>query len=45
MLGIQRSSYMNTLNELKDAGYLDYTTNTITITERERLFNLLNIDY
>ena len=42
MLGIQRSSYMNTLNELKEAGYLDFTQNEILVTNRDRLFELMS---
>lgn len=42
MLGIQRSSYMNTLNELKEAGHLDFTQNEILVTNRDRLFELMS---
>lgn len=42
MLGIQRSSFMNTLGELKENGYLDFSTNEIFISDRDKLFNLMN---
>lgn len=45
MLGIQRSSYMNTLNELKEKGYLDFSSNEILVPDREKLFELMNTGY
>lgn len=41
MLGVQRSAFINTLEDLKNRGYLDFTTNTITIANQEVLRNLL----
>lgn len=41
MLGIQRSSFMATLNELKDNGFLDFSSTEIHITDREKLFDLM----
>lgn len=44
MLGIQRSSFMSTLDQLKDAGYLDYTNSEIFINNRERMYELMNTE-
>lgn len=44
MLGIQRSSFMATLNELKEKGYLDFTSTEIIINDREKLFDLMNTE-
>ncbi len=42
MLGVQRSSFMNTLEELQDKGVLEYSTNEIRIKDRGKLFDILN---
>ena len=42
MLGVQRSSFMNTLNELKDHEILDFTPNEIQIKDRNKLIDILN---
>lgn len=42
MLGIQRSSFINTLSELKEKGYLDFDNSEIRITDRDKMFELMN---
>ena len=42
MLGIQRSSFINTLSELKEKGYLDFDNSEIHITDRDKMFELMN---
>ena len=42
MLGIQRSSFMNTLSELKEQNYLDFDNANIYIADRDRMFELMN---
>ncbi len=42
MLGIQRSSFMNTLNELKEQNFLDFDNANIYISDRERMYELMN---
>ena len=44
MLGIQRSSFMNTLDELSERGYLDYNSSEIHIHDRNRMFELMAAD-
>lgn len=44
MLGVQRSSFINTLDDLKEKGILDYTTNSIKINDREALLAFLDHD-
>lgn len=42
MLGVQRSSFMNMLNELKEMDIVDYTPTSIDIKDREKLVYILN---
>ena len=44
MLGVQRSSFMNTLDELKSLDILDYSTNEIQIKNRNKLLDILNTE-
>ena len=44
MLGVQRSSFINTLDDLKEKGILDYTTNSIKINDRDALLAFLDHD-
>lgn len=42
--GVQRSVFMNALNELKEDGIIDYSTHEITILDREKLKAILTTD-
>lgn len=42
MLGVQRSSFMNMLNELKEMDIVDYTPTSIDVKDREKLVYILN---
>lgn len=44
MLGVQRSSYMNTLGEMKEMGILDYTSSEIFVKNRDFLVEILNAE-
>ena len=44
MLGVQRSSFMNMLNELKELDILDFSTNEIQIKDRNKLLEILNTE-
>ncbi len=43
LLGVQRSSFINTMGELKEQGILDYSTNEIVINDRNKLVEILTI--
>lgn len=44
MLGVQRSSFMNMLGELKDLEILDFSSNEIKIINRKKLTDILNLE-
>ena len=44
IFGVQRSVFMNALNELKEDGIIDYSTHEITILDREKLKAILTTD-
>lgn len=43
MLGIQRSAYINTLEELRDKGVLDFTPGAIYINDRDSLLSEMTL--
>ena len=43
LLGVQRSSFIKTMGELKEQGILDYSTNEIVINDRNKLVEILTI--
>ena len=43
MLGIQRSSYINTLEELLDKGVLDFTSGAVYINDRDALLSEMTL--
>ena len=44
MLGVQRSSFMNMLGELKDLEILDFSSNEIKIINRKKLTDILSLE-
>lgn len=44
MLGVQRSSFINTLTELQSDGIIDFTSTEIFIKDRERLADILSFE-
>lgn len=44
LFGVQRSSFMATLDSMKERGYIDYEPGVIHVTDRSKLFNLLHIE-
>ena len=43
MLGIQRSAYINTLEELRDKGVLDFTSGAVYINDRDALLSEMTL--
>ena len=43
MLGIQRSAYINTLEELRDQGVLDFTSGAVYINDRDALLSEMTL--
>ena len=41
LLGIQRSSFINAMDKLKDAGVIDYTLSEIMVNDRRVLFDIM----
>ena len=42
LFGVQRSSFMNTLDSMKERGYIDYSPGVINIKDRQKLYTILH---